>query len=80
MEVYSKSKNALEGHPARKPQLAVGVGCYGRDVPESARSIRLNSVSGGIAKLRCVGEIECLGTEDKAIPLGDRKGSGDAGA
>src|ERR1035441_1362468 len=64
-------KNRLEVQSTREEQLAVGVACHARDDSESAPS---HARCGG-AKLRRVGEFECLGAEDHPKAIREREGT-----
>jgi hypothetical protein len=65
----ANTNGLLEVYSTRETQLAVGVACHGRDDSESAGRGYARGARGGIAKLRRVGEVECLGAEDHAIPI-----------
>ena len=73
----ANKNGVLEVYSTRESQLAVGVGCYARNDSESAGG---SHARGGVAKLRRVREVECLGTEDHTKPLRDCEDPSDAEA
>jgi hypothetical protein len=58
VEVLVRANCWSEVYPARETQFAVGVACHAGDDSESAGSSDARS---GVAELRRVSEVECLG-------------------